>query len=139
MSRGAAWPLSVVIDTNVWFSGIVTGGVPEAVIFELIEHHAVYCSHDIIEELATALRASTNASHKFIKYARDALENVVHTIDIGPVPQVARDPKDNHVIALALSSKASLVITGDADLLTLGSYEHILFITPKEAQDLLGL
>lgn len=45
---------------------------------------------------------------------------------------ICRDPKDNMVIETALAAGASIVVTGDKDLLTLHQYEGVSFITPAE-------
>jgi putative PIN family toxin of toxin-antitoxin system len=44
--------------------------------------------------------------------------------------QVVRDPKDNFVLELATSGGASVIISGDSDLLTLGRYVSIPIRTP---------
>ena len=51
-----------------------------------------------------------------------------------PLPQpVCRDPDDDQVLALALAAKAELIITGDENLLSLGSFEGISIVAPAEA------
>jgi putative PIN family toxin of toxin-antitoxin system len=44
---------------------------------------------------------------------------------------VCRDPEDNMVIEAALAGKAPWVVTGDEDLLSLGTYETVSFVTPR--------
>ena len=44
---------------------------------------------------------------------------------------VCRDPEDNMVIEAALAGNATVVVTGDEDLLTLRQYAGIEFITPR--------
>jgi putative PIN family toxin of toxin-antitoxin system len=46
--------------------------------------------------------------------------------------QVAHDPKDNFVLELAVSGGASVIISGDRDLLTLGRYDSIPIRTPAQ-------
>jgi len=60
---------------------------------------------------------------------------------IDPLPllaPVSRDPSDDAVLALAAASRADLIITGDADLLTLGSHAGIPIIDPAEAITRIG-
>ena len=47
--------------------------------------------------------------------------------------QVSRDPDDDAVLALAAASQADLIISGDADLLILGSFARIPIIGPAAA------
>jgi len=42
---------------------------------------------------------------------------------------VCRDPEDNMVIEAALAGNATVVVTGDEDLLILRQYEGIEFVT----------
>jgi predicted nucleic acid-binding protein len=46
--------------------------------------------------------------------------------------QIVRDPKDNFVLELAVSGGASVIISGDSDLLTLGGYDSIPIRTPTQ-------
>ena len=63
-----------------------------------------------------------------------ALRRLAEIIDPPPLPApVSRDPSDDEVLALAAASQADLIITGDADLLTLGSHAGIPIIDPAEA------
>jgi len=62
------------------------------------------------------------------------LRRLAEIVDPPPLPaQVSRDPSDDEVLALAIASQADLIITGDADLLTLGSHGGIPIIDPAEA------
>ena len=40
-------------------------------------------------------------------------------------PPVVRDPDDDHVIACAIAAEAEIIVSSDADLLTLGRYRNI--------------
>jgi putative PIN family toxin of toxin-antitoxin system len=51
------------------------------------------------------------------------LSQLAEIIDPPPLPApVSRDPDDDAVLALAVAGQVDLVISGDADLLTLGSH-----------------
>lgn len=45
------------------------------------------------------------------------------------VPDISRDPDDNHVLACAEAGQAILVVSGDSDLLTLGNYKGIRILS----------
>jgi putative PIN family toxin of toxin-antitoxin system len=46
--------------------------------------------------------------------------------------QVCRDPKDDKVLELAVSSNAMCIISGDQDLLELNPFQNIPILTPAE-------
>jgi uncharacterized protein len=62
------------------------------------------------------------------------LQRLVEIIDPPPLPApVSRDPSDDAVLALAAAAGVDLIISGDADLLTVGSYAGIPITDPAEA------
>jgi putative PIN family toxin of toxin-antitoxin system len=54
-------------------------------------------------------------------------------------PSELRDPDDAHVLACALGAEADAIVTGDKDLLVLGTFEGIPIIPATEALKRLGL
>jgi putative PIN family toxin of toxin-antitoxin system len=46
-------------------------------------------------------------------------------------PDIIRDPKDHHVLACAIGGSADFIVTGDKDLLVLGSYQDTAIVTPS--------
>ena len=51
--------------------------------------------------------------------------------------RASRDPDDDHVLACALESESDFIVTGDKDLLQLGSFEGKPILTPRQFLDLL--
>ena len=59
----------------------------------------------------------------------------------GVVPdmaQICRDPNDDHVLATSLAVGATMIVTGDKDLLVLESCKGIRIVTPADALTLLS-
>jgi predicted nucleic acid-binding protein len=50
---------------------------------------------------------------------------------------VTRDPDDDKVIIAAIEGRAEYIVTGDADLIDLKSYQGITIIRPAEFVQLL--
>jgi uncharacterized protein len=66
------------------------------------------------------------------------VQRLAEVIDPVPLPKpVCRDPDDDQVLALALAAKAELIVSGDADLLSLGTFEGIAIVAPADAMRLL--
>jgi uncharacterized protein len=62
------------------------------------------------------------------------VQRLAEMIDPLPLPKpVCRDPDDDQVLALAIATKAEMIVSGDADLLSLGSFEGIPIVAPAEA------
>jgi len=69
--------------------------------------------------------------------ARNEYEFVALVVRPRRVPLVVRDPDDNEVLAAAVLGKADLVVTGDRDLLALGSHEGRSILTPRQFHEAL--
>ena len=62
------------------------------------------------------------------------LRRLAEVIAPPPLPQpVCRDPDGDEVLALAIAAKVGLIVSGDNDLLSLGSFEGVPIAGPAEA------
>jgi putative PIN family toxin of toxin-antitoxin system len=117
--------LSVVVDTNVFVSGlIVEKGLPHQLIKLLEEDLFILIisqkMRDELEEVLYRVKFSAFLSKdKLYKFFRmiDIISTVVSPRAIIPVE--VRDPKDQKVLATALGGKADYLVTGDKDLIVL--------------------
>jgi putative PIN family toxin of toxin-antitoxin system len=92
----------------------------------------------------------TRAGHKPYLAARiqpehilslvETLKTVSHSIPqiTQPIPALTRDPKDDYLIAYALVGGAEYLVTGDADLLSLGQVDRVKILTARDFLTLLG-
>jgi len=62
---------------------------------------------------------------------------IVVAAEIAPV--VIRDPDDDAVVACAVASQSDVIVSGDKDLLDLGSYKGIRILKAIELLTELGL
>ncbi|MEO8899856.1 MAG: putative toxin-antitoxin system toxin component, PIN family [Candidatus Dormibacter sp.] len=46
-----------------------------------------------------------------------------------------REPDDNQVLAIAVVGRADVIVTGDADLLALGTFEGVAIMTVAKFDD----
>jgi putative PIN family toxin of toxin-antitoxin system len=117
--------LSVVVDTNVFVSGlIVEKGLPHQLIKLLEEDLFILIisqkMRDELEEVLYRVKFSAFLSEdKLSKFFRmiDIISTVVSPRAITPIE--VRDPKDQKVLATALGGKADYLVTGDKDLIVL--------------------
>lgn len=132
--------MRAAIDTNVLLSALLWGSAPHA----LLEHVrngtvTLISSPTLLAELARVLDRpkfdvvllSSNTSRA---QTLAEVRLLAEVIDPPPLAQpVCRDPDDDAVLALALAAQADVLISGDDDLLCLGSFESIPILTPAQA------
>lgn len=132
--------MRAIIDTNVFIAGLLWRGSPHV----LLEHaHAgtltVISSSTLIAELAGVLgrakfAAILSKTSTSLERTTAEVRQLAEIIDPPPLEHpVCRDSTDDHVLALALSANADMVVSGDDDLLVLGSFANIPIVTPAEA------
>ncbi len=128
--------LRVVIDTNVIVSAVLFEGSHPAQAVELaITECQVLLSAEVEEELAEVL-----GRKKFDRYLpeEDRFSFLVRFRGISELVAVTeritecRDPKDDKFLELAVSGRASLVISKDIDLMVLNPFRNIPIVSPTE-------
>src|SRR5688500_8467981 len=114
--------MKVVLDTNVVIAAFATQGLCHLVLESVIAHHELVSSEFLLYEL------SENLARK-IKIPRTRAKEIAaflkgHAI-LGKdtlVPGLeCRDQDDLKVLSLAVHTRADVIVTGDQDLLVLGS------------------
>lgn len=123
---------NVVVDTNIFISGIVFGGNPGKLL-KLFENDTITVVISPPIELEMLVKIATfSVSKETISSLRSLLEQ--RAMMVVPVKGVTicRDPKDNMLLEAAVAARADYLVSGDNDLLTLGSFGQTLIVTPKE-------
>jgi putative PIN family toxin of toxin-antitoxin system len=141
----SAGDVRAVVDTNVLLSGLFWCGKPHALMEQVRAGGLnLISSPALLAELAEVIsrpkvQAILARSNTDPERTLRELRRLAEIIDPPPLPApVSRDPADDAVLALAAASQADLIITGDADLLTLGSHAGIPIIDPAEAINRMG-
>ncbi|MGB4779666.1 putative toxin-antitoxin system toxin component, PIN family [Microbacterium sp.] len=124
----------VVVDANVWISALVFGGTPRRVFEDIVREGLVLV---VSAEILTEVRRIVAV--KFPDFVADVeallrvLSEQTATVALGAVTITAsRDPDDNRVIETAELGEAPLIVSGDSDLLDLGSYRSIAITRPAD-------
>ena len=115
-------PLRVVIDPNVWISGLIRpSGAPGDVVRAVMAGTVIaVVTPYLLEELSGVLLRPKFRRWVSLADATAFIETLTVTaelyLDVEHADSRTRDPKDDYLVALADSAHA-LIITGDADLL----------------------
>jgi len=137
--------LRVVLDANVVVSGWLQALGPSARILD--EAGAgrlrVVLSPAIIAEYRRSLRYTKirRRLHVPVEVVEAWIDALVLLADVAPgdrrVAVVAADPDDDKYLAAALEGQASFVVTGDRDLLDVGSHEGVRIVSPRAFLEIL--
>lgn len=127
--------LRLVVDTNVWVSYLLTGSFAKLADVVASRQYVLLYSKESLAELERLKdrRKITKAVQpilfdSFIHSLRMAGRSVVLT----QVDRISRDPKDDHILALAKFGKAHLLVTGDKDLLVLKQHSGTRILSPTQ-------
>ena len=132
--------MKIVLDTNVWLSGIFWDGEASKILEKAEKKDIqIIISEDILSEIIKVL----NRESKFQKYIlnlRLSIENLLRTIlSISTLIEtktkldiIKADPKDNIILEAALEGKVEYIISYDNHLLNMIEFRNIKIITPGE-------
>ena len=112
--------MRVLLDTNVLISVYFWNGRERAILWDCIRGiHENVISGYILEETQRVLRYKFGVPDDAVERYLLFLRTFSTPVPLGDVRRISRDPKDNPIIATALSGKVDALVTGDKDLLTL--------------------
>lgn len=136
--------MRVVIDTNVWISAaLIREGTPARLVGVVLRHHLPVFSDSTFAELETRLWKP-----KFDRYlSLEMRRRILHDLNaaalwvdipasIAAQPH-SRDLEDDKFIHTALAARASLLVSGDRDLLEAPRLADLTILTPSAALDML--
>ncbi len=128
--------LRVVIVTGVVVSAVLLPrSVPRQAFDRAAERGRLLVSAATVAELDDVLRRP-----KFNKYISEekrleflaALVRTAEVVKVSATVTECRDPKDNMILELAISGRASHILSGDADLLTLHPFRGVAIRSPQD-------
>jgi putative PIN family toxin of toxin-antitoxin system len=125
--------MRLVLDSNVIVAAFAARGIC-AVLFEYcVENHEVVLCAEILEEVERALVRKVGLPRAV---ARDILVYLRREAELATPAaidaEVCRDKDDAPVLGAAIAGGCSYIITGDADLLSIGRHEGVHIVSPRE-------
>jgi putative PIN family toxin of toxin-antitoxin system len=130
--------MKIVLDTNVFISGIFFGGPPSQILkFWRQSKLIIVLTQQILEEYQ---RVGDELS---IKYPSINIEPIIKLFTIfgefvetkGIIETICEDPDDNKFIECAIASQSKLIVSGDKHLLTISGYKDIKVLKPRQFID----
>ena len=124
--------LKVVLDTNVWVSAILWGGLPASIVRAAEDSKVLLIvSEEILQEVSKTLAyPRLREIYEEIAATREELMEAVlrvgKLVKVGTRLTIIReDPADNKFLECAMDGNADYVVSGDAHLLELEHYQRV--------------
>ena len=123
----------VVVDTNVFISGILFGGNPRTIIEAWLSKKYIFC-------LSPKLKAEIlgKLQRKFL-LPINAMQTIEEALDANTkkyIPNkklfICKDPQDNFLLELAKEARADYIVSGDKFVLELKQYNKTKIISPRD-------
>lgn len=125
--------MTVVVDSNVFISALVYGGNPRRVLARAeAGDFGLALSAAIRQETEGILKEKFGWPPQRIFEGCKPLWSIARWTEPRIKLKVADDPDDNAILECALAAQASLIVTGDRDLLRLSPFRSIRILTPAQ-------
>ena len=130
--------MKIVFDTSVLYAAFTARSGLCAQLLEIcLARHTIVVSPHILDELRRHLAAKAKLSEQQLDAVFAALSSpVLQTVTPAAVPPDAcRDPDDLPILGTATAAGAQVIVSGDRDLLDLGSFQQAEILTPRALYD----
>ena len=121
----------VVVDSNIWVSFLIGKNLHNLVQHIRNEQITIITCEEQLQELSVAFRKpklqkyfQPNQIAAFFSF----LKGVSLIVPITAIVPLCRDPKDDYLLALSITSKANFLVTGDTDLLDMQQINNTIII-----------
>lgn len=125
----------VVIDTNIWISGLFWDGLPFQILEKVYSGLLIPCfSSETFNEWSEKVKSVAEVTDKFGLYLREKKLLQKVSVFVSPTERVyiCRDPKDNKFLEVTISAQTEFLISGDKDLVNLRKFRQTKIVTPKQ-------
>jgi len=138
--------LNAVLDTSILVSAFLKqNGINAKILYQGKDSYHLYLPEEILKETAQVLLTYDRIRKKYHYSDEEAvsyLETLIHTAAevIERLPKIRvikEDPKDNHVLACGLKSRAEYIVSQDNHLTDLEEYRGIKIVSSREFLEVL--
>jgi len=125
--------VKVFVDTNVLVSAVATRGLCADVLREVLAAHDLVISRQVLDEVRRVLQTKFSVSPDLIADFIKLLQQDATIASPGRVPNVElRDRADRLILSAAVACGADMLVTGDNELLALGTVEGVAIVSPRQ-------
>jgi putative PIN family toxin of toxin-antitoxin system len=124
--------MNVFLDTNVLVSAVATRGLCADVLREVLRHHHLIISHELLSELEKVFHKVLGLPENIISEFIEVIEQDSQVSTPSPLLDVnIRDKDDLFMLSSAWNGGADLFITGDKELLEFRSIKNMDIVSPR--------
>jgi len=132
--------MKVVLDTNVWLSGIFWNGEASKIIEKAEKKEIeIIISEDILSEIVNVLNRESKFQKNIINLQTN-IEDLIRTIlSLSTIINakikidiIKTDPKDNIILEAALEGKVKYIVSYDNHILNMLEFRGIKIISPTD-------
>jgi putative PIN family toxin of toxin-antitoxin system len=122
----------VFLDTNVLVGAFATRGLCADVLRVILAEHCLVTGEVVLAELRRALKRKLKLPAEMVT----AIEEFLREYEVVAKPSKpseieVRDPDDRWILATAVAGRVDILVTGDRDLLDLGTRAPVRIVDPR--------
>lgn len=127
--------MRVIIDTNIWISSLI--GRQLVYLREMLSYPSIelIVTERLLQEVLLVARRPKFARYfheEDIEELKEWMEQNMTNVPLGEIPPRCRDPKDDYLLELAVQAKAIYLVSGDSDLLEIGTISDCKIMTVQQ-------
>jgi len=125
----------VVLDTNIWVSALNyehRRSAPILALERMRNLHTIAVCDQIEDEISRVLVNKFKWQVSTVRRQLDFFLARSVRVPITGHLRICRDPNDDMILECAVSAGAETIVSGDQDLLSLGTFQNIRILTPAE-------
>ena len=129
-------PARIVLDTNILVSAFLfPQSIPGRILDAILINHRMLMSVSVAAELIDVMRREKFDAYLSLERRDElvaSLSRDSELIETSTTISACRDSKDNRILELAVDGAASVIVTGDSDLLQLHPFQGIAIVSPRD-------
>jgi putative PIN family toxin of toxin-antitoxin system len=125
--------MKVFLDTNVLVAAFISHGFCNELFDYCLSKHTICVSQFVIDELYDKLVKKFHFTETKVEQVVSFIIDNTLIIEHSTLSsRICRDPKDDNILAAAISGKVDCIVSGDNDLLVLNNFQNIPILKPAD-------